>query len=333
MAARDPRADARRRRAPDARAGARRRARPALGPHRGDLRRGSVSRSRRWASPTCAACRATTSRDGVVATGKHFVGYGASEGGMNWAPAHLGAARAARGVRLPVRGRDPRGRAGVDHERLQRDRRRALRRARRRCSPICCAASSASTASWSPTTSPSTRCTATITSPPTRATPRAARWRPGSTSSCRRSTATARRCASAVERGAVADGARRPRRAPPAAHEARARPLRAAVRRRRRPRRASSTRRRSARWPARSPGKSIVLLKNDGGLLPLREGPAPHRRHRPVGRRASACCRATTTIPAHLEIIFGADRRARAGAASRCRRRASISAEHFVRPW
>jgi beta-glucosidase len=28
-------------------------------------------------------------RDGVVATAKHFVGYGASEGGMNWAPAHI----------------------------------------------------------------------------------------------------------------------------------------------------------------------------------------------------------------------------------------------------
>jgi beta-glucosidase len=27
--------------------------------------------------------------DGVAATGKHFVGYGASEGGMNWAPAHI----------------------------------------------------------------------------------------------------------------------------------------------------------------------------------------------------------------------------------------------------
>lgn len=27
--------------------------------------------------------------DGVVATGKHFVGYGISEGGMNWAPAHI----------------------------------------------------------------------------------------------------------------------------------------------------------------------------------------------------------------------------------------------------
>jgi beta-glucosidase len=28
--------------------------------------------------------------DGVIATAKHFVGYGAGEGGMNWAPAHLG---------------------------------------------------------------------------------------------------------------------------------------------------------------------------------------------------------------------------------------------------
>jgi beta-glucosidase len=28
-------------------------------------------------------------RSGVAATAKHFVGYGASEGGMNWAPAHL----------------------------------------------------------------------------------------------------------------------------------------------------------------------------------------------------------------------------------------------------
>ena len=27
--------------------------------------------------------------DGVLATAKHFVGYGASEGGLNWAPAHL----------------------------------------------------------------------------------------------------------------------------------------------------------------------------------------------------------------------------------------------------
>jgi beta-glucosidase len=30
-------------------------------------------------------------KDGVIATAKHFVGYGASEGGLNWAPPHLGA--------------------------------------------------------------------------------------------------------------------------------------------------------------------------------------------------------------------------------------------------
>jgi beta-glucosidase len=30
-----------------------------------------------------------STRRGVVATAKHFVGYGASEGGMNWAPAHI----------------------------------------------------------------------------------------------------------------------------------------------------------------------------------------------------------------------------------------------------
>ncbi|HUS83202.1 MAG TPA: glycoside hydrolase family 3 N-terminal domain-containing protein [Dehalococcoidia bacterium] len=29
-------------------------------------------------------------RTGITATGKHFVGYSASEGGMNWAPAHIG---------------------------------------------------------------------------------------------------------------------------------------------------------------------------------------------------------------------------------------------------
>ena len=45
------------------------------------------------------------SRSGVIATLKHFVGYGASEGGMNWAPARYPAARAARGVPAPVRGR------------------------------------------------------------------------------------------------------------------------------------------------------------------------------------------------------------------------------------
>ncbi len=30
-------------------------------------------------------------REGIAATLKHFLGYSASEGGMNWAPAHIGA--------------------------------------------------------------------------------------------------------------------------------------------------------------------------------------------------------------------------------------------------
>lgn len=41
----------------------------------------------------------TTFRDGVVATLKHFVGYGASDGGMNWAPAGI-APRALREIYL-----------------------------------------------------------------------------------------------------------------------------------------------------------------------------------------------------------------------------------------
>ena len=39
---------------------------------------------------------------GVLATGKHFVGYGASEGGMNWAPPHINQRELRRGLSLPV---------------------------------------------------------------------------------------------------------------------------------------------------------------------------------------------------------------------------------------
>ena len=70
---------------------------------------------------------------GVVATGKHFVGYGASEGGMNWAPAHLGRRELRDVYVLPVRGGHQPGAARLDHERVQRDRRCAVRRRRRSC--------------------------------------------------------------------------------------------------------------------------------------------------------------------------------------------------------
>ncbi|MFE4834577.1 glycoside hydrolase family 3 N-terminal domain-containing protein [Arthrobacter sp. NPDC056691] len=37
----------------------------------------------RWASPTCAGSKATTFTNGVIATAKHFLGYGVSEGALN----------------------------------------------------------------------------------------------------------------------------------------------------------------------------------------------------------------------------------------------------------
>ena len=62
---------------------------PRWGRLRGDVRRGSVTRRRRWASRSSDGLQGDDLVDGVVATAKHFVGYGASEGGLNWAPAHL----------------------------------------------------------------------------------------------------------------------------------------------------------------------------------------------------------------------------------------------------
>ena len=87
----DPRADGRDRRPPHARTRARRRPRSALGTGRGDLRRVGVPRRPGSASRTCAACRVDlAARDGVAATGKHFLGYALSEGGLNHAPVQIG---------------------------------------------------------------------------------------------------------------------------------------------------------------------------------------------------------------------------------------------------
>ena len=91
---------------------------------------------------------------GVVATGKHFVGYGASEGGLNWAPAHI-SARASCATstlfpsRPPIRERGARHR----HERLPRARRRAVRLLAGAADRPAARTSWASTAWWSPTTS------------------------------------------------------------------------------------------------------------------------------------------------------------------------------------
>jgi beta-glucosidase len=78
----------------------------ALGIHQGLAPVLDVCRDPRWgrteetygedphlvATMGCAFVRGLQANDwsrGVVATAKHFVGYGASEGGLNWAPAHI----------------------------------------------------------------------------------------------------------------------------------------------------------------------------------------------------------------------------------------------------
>lgn len=78
----------------------------AIGAHQGLAPVLDVTRDPRWgrteetlgedpylvAKMGCAYVRGLQERDGkrvAVATGKHFVGYGASEGGMNWSPCHI----------------------------------------------------------------------------------------------------------------------------------------------------------------------------------------------------------------------------------------------------
>jgi beta-glucosidase len=43
----------------------------------------------RMGSAYIEALQGSDWHDGIMATGKHFVAYGASEGGMNWAPVHV----------------------------------------------------------------------------------------------------------------------------------------------------------------------------------------------------------------------------------------------------
>ncbi len=152
--------------------------------------------------------------DGVIATAKHFVGYGASEGGLNWAPPHLGA-RELRDVYLhpfeaAVRSAGLRSvmnayneldgvPAAADRHLLTGHPARAVGiRAVASCR----------------TTSRSASSPTTTASPPTPSKRR--RWpsKPGSTSSCRGPIATASRCS---RRCARAGCPRRPSTPPSAA--------------------------------------------------------------------------------------------------------------------
>ena len=79
-------------RAARALAGGRRRSRPALGPHRGNLRRGSLPRRQNWASPRCRGLQGDGRALGpghVFATLKHMTGHGQPESGINVGPAPI----------------------------------------------------------------------------------------------------------------------------------------------------------------------------------------------------------------------------------------------------
>ena len=152
-----------------------------------------------------------------------------------------------------------------------------------RCSPGCCATPGASRARSSPTTSVSrsSQLLHGVAGELGRGRRGRAR-RPGSTSSCRPSRRFGAPLVEAVRDGRRRRGARRPRAAPGARAEGRARPARRRLVAACRPRspardlddpsrcagRSTSTRPRTATSPARSPSSAVVLLRNDG-MLPL----------------------------------------------------------------
>ena len=113
-------------RPPGARADLRRRARPALGAHRGDLRRGPLPdrRARRGLRPRPAGGRRRAGPRHRQAHGRPRPARGRHE---PRAGAHR-PARAARRLPVAVRGRRPRGRHALDDARLRGRRRGAVRR-------------------------------------------------------------------------------------------------------------------------------------------------------------------------------------------------------------
>ena len=249
---------------------------------------------------------------------------------------HLGPARAARSVRRPVRGRDPRGRAGVDHERLQRDRRRARAAARTRIldellrgelgfDGVVVADYFAVDAA----------ARATIASPPTR--PTAAR---GARGRARRRAAGARLLRrAAARRGGARRGRRRAGRparcaaccdsssrsgcssSPTSTPAAAPRVFDTAAQR--------------ALARERRPASRSCLLTNDGGCCrsTRRCGASPSSAPAPT---TSALLQGDYHYPAHLEIIYRRDRRAsraeRDGHPARGRRRFRPGA-HFRAAW
>ena len=295
------------RRPPGPRAGAGRGPRPALGPGRGDDRRGPAT----WSARSAAAYVRGLESAGVVATLKHFVGYSASRGRPQPRAGVDRAARARRRAAAAVRdGAARRGARSVmnsytdiDGVPVAADADAAHRPAARRAT--------ASPAPSSPTTSRSPSCRRCTASPATRG--EAAGAGAGgraSTSSCprsncygaaaarrgrRRATST-RRWSTGRSSGCCGRSASWACSTP----DWRPEPPRCDADR------STSTTPSRGRWPGELARRSVVLLRNDG-TLPLAPG-APHR-----GRRARAPT--TPQRDAGLLLVPAARRRAPPGRA------------------
>ena len=58
--------------------------------------------------------------EGILATGKHFVGYGMTEGAMNWSPAHIPEREMRETYLYPFEAAGARGKTPLDHAGLPR---------------------------------------------------------------------------------------------------------------------------------------------------------------------------------------------------------------------
>ena len=268
--------------------------------------------SRRWASPPCAATRARAlplAADKVFATLKHFAGHGSHEGGINTAPPLVPERLLRAELLVPFEAAIKARRLHRDAE-LQRGGRRAVARQPMAAHRRRCGGSGDSPASSSPTTSASSSSQTRHRVARDKADARRAGARGGRrSSSCPIRTAFPSSSA-LVKSGRVAEVARSTARS--------ARMLRAKflaglfeqpVRRpRSRPSASTNTAEHQA-LALEAARKSIVLLKNQGGLLPLDRAQGEDAgRHRPQRQRACTSA-ATRAIPGAASTCWPASPR------------------------